>query len=388
VIPLPATRVDQRVWPRLLRPATVRPPLLVTDLRFEVFAILFALGTIHHELQFVLEQQLSGPLTGYLERSALVRPTVPWPSSVGIGLHLGCMVLAVLMLVLPWRRLLACLLAVTFLFSYAASPERIPSHNTLMAAGLAVVLLFGLMEVLGRWRLTPLGFRTTDWYGWTLTGLAWCCALTYWFAAFHKLNPRFFEPSSSPIQVFIVPFARLLGLPGATLVDLVALPLIVATVLTEASLPFLLWYRPTRLYGCLLGIIFHLVMMSQAVQDFPILIVAFYPTFLSVAELQQVLQASLRRPSRLRLAATLIVGVIGIRLIRRSVQLGLLVAGRSGSDLLLTAIHHALLYASFLLFVHLALSLGTLLVRREPALPVRATGSRDANDVGRSQVRA
>ena len=361
--------VDRATRAAAPRTSGPRSPVLVTDLRFELFAVIFALGTIHHEIQLILEQQLSGPIADYLERSALVRPTVSWPSALGVALHVGDIVLALLILVLPWRRGLSCLLAATFLLSYVASPERTSSHASLMAFGLAVVLLFGVLQMLGCWRLTPAGFRMTDWYGWTLTGLTWLCALTYWLAAFHKLNPRFFRPATSPIRAFVMPFADLLGIPREGLVDLIGHPLIVATVLTELTLPFLLWYRPTRLYACLLGVVFHLVMMSQGVMDFPIVIMAFYPLFLSVIEVRRVLAACLWRPSLPRLVFTSGIGVVGAISISRSAQVTGLADGRSGSDLVLTTFHSARLYVSFVLFVHVAASLVLLLIRQPRARP-------------------
>src|SRR5687767_6533890 len=72
------------------------------DLRIHLFAGLFALGTIHHEIEFVLEQVPIGPLTEYMERWGRAIPTVGWPSAVGIALHLANVAISLLLMALPW----------------------------------------------------------------------------------------------------------------------------------------------------------------------------------------------------------------------------------------------------------------------------------------------
>jgi hypothetical protein len=54
------------------------------DLRLRLFAGLFALGTVHHELEFVLEQAAVGPFAEYLERWGRVAPSIGRPSEVGV----------------------------------------------------------------------------------------------------------------------------------------------------------------------------------------------------------------------------------------------------------------------------------------------------------------
>ena len=235
---------------------------LTSDPRFDLFAVVFAVATVHHELQFLLEQQLTGPLDQYMERMALLKATIGWPSAVGIGLHAACLVVSLLVLVLPWRRALLCLLAGPALLSQLASPERIPSHNSLMIAALSLVLIFGLAELIERWRQRGQG-RPSPWLGWTIAGLVALVSITYFFSSFYKWNPVFFWPRSSPALEFATPYAALLGLPPQVALRLLAWPFILGTVLLELLLPVLLLWRRTRLAGTLVGLVFHLLMMGQ-----------------------------------------------------------------------------------------------------------------------------
>ena len=345
---------------------------LASDLRLDLFAVVFAIGTLHHEVQFILEQQRVGPFTEYMERWSQAKPTIGWPSEVGIALHLADILIAVLVIMLPWRRALLCLLAVPFLLSQLASPERIASHNSLMAGALVVLLVLGLAETIERvTRRGEADAQQTDWYGWTLIGLTWLCALTYAFAAFHKLSPAVFWPPRSQIVQLVLPLLRLLGVPDGITVTYLAYPLIYGTVILEAVLPLLLFWRPTRLLGCFLGLAFHLPQMAVGVLDFPTLIVAFYPLFLSLEEARELLARLLAWPSLPRLASTAVIGGAGVVAISRAAQPNRLHSAAPGLEPMLAIVHSALLYATFVLFVHVALTLVAWGVRRR-ATPMPA----------------
>jgi hypothetical protein len=345
---------------------------LTADLRITLFAVIFALGALHHEIQFILEQQRIGPFTQFLDLWRQAKPTIGWSSEVGVFLHLANIVISLLILVLPWRRELLCLLAVTFWLSQLASPERIASHNSLAAGGLALVLIFGLAEWVERALLRGRPERlSTDWINWTLRGLIAVCSLTYLFAALHKLSPTVFWPASSQVTSFLLPYARALGLPAEAARMLLGYPAIFITVALELLLPFLLLAPRTRLLGCLLGVLFHLGMMGQGILDFPTAILAFYPAFLSQAEAQTLLRRFLAPPSPVRLLATLALGLAGIAAIRQAAQPARLHAGGPNVDPGLVFSHNVLMYLTFLLFAHLALALVSQLLkeRRRPASP-------------------
>jgi hypothetical protein len=114
----PSTRAWIRTTGRRLVSAdSDRTPIaggaLATDLRFQLFAVVFAVGTIAHELRFLLEIVAVGPLTEYMERWGRAVPALLWPSWSGLALHLGDIALALGLLVVPRKREGICLLAVS-----------------------------------------------------------------------------------------------------------------------------------------------------------------------------------------------------------------------------------------------------------------------------------
>jgi hypothetical protein len=358
---------------------------LAGDLRIQLFGFIFALGTIHHELQFILEQNSIGPFLEYLDRWRQVRPTIDWPNGIGVSLHLADIVISLAIIALPWRRELLCLLAVTFLLSNLVSPERISSHNSLMAGGLSVLLIFGLAEVVQRTnRRGQANAVGVDWYGWTLTGLVSLCVLTYAFAAFHKLNPVWFSPPDSPVMWIVLPFVTSLGLGRETAVALFGYPLVYAVVATEVMLPFLLMRQRTRLLGCLLGLLFHLPMLGQGVGDFPTVILAFYPLFLSVEQARTLLLRCLKRPSTVRVASTALIGGVGIAAIRQSDQVTWLYSPSHSPEPLVVFLHSGLLYTTFILFIYITWGVVALLLEGTTAwVLARVATTRRQIDEGR-----
>jgi hypothetical protein len=289
------------------------PWALATDLRFQLFAVVFAVGTIAHELEFLVEVVTVGPLTEYMERWGRAVPTPPWPSWGGLALHLGDLAIALCLLVVRRKREGLCLLAVVFLASQLASPHRLASHNSLMIGGLLMVLVLALGEwgerlVAHRRRRRP----RIDWLGATLQGLTWICALTYFFAFFYKLNREWFSASSRGSDFLARPLAPILSwldAPAASrAVEALA---IYGTLLLEVALPCLLFLPRTRRLGCFLGAGFHLPMMMQGVIGFPVLILAFYPAFLESGE-AKALRGWLRRPPWSRLVTAAALGGYGL----------------------------------------------------------------------------
>ena len=135
-----APRADVRaLWRRHLD--------LATDLRFRLFVALSALGLIHHELQFILEQQRYGPFLQYMEVLRPFRPTIDWPTQVGVAIHLANLLVASVLVVRP-DRALYCLLGILFPLSQLVSPDRIASHSILLGGAAVLVLLLGLGEAI------------------------------------------------------------------------------------------------------------------------------------------------------------------------------------------------------------------------------------------------
>jgi len=189
---------------------------LTSDLRFTLFGALWGLGLTNHLLQNMLEQQDVGGLSGFLELWRRVRPTIDWPSGVGVAILLVTLALAVGLLVLPWRRALFGLLAGPTLLLNVVSPERIPSHNSFMVA--ATLLGGGLVlgEVVERWARPAAEAERLVWYDLTLGGLRTLAVLTYLFAGLYKLNPEWLNPRTGRATEFLLepllPLAGWLGI--------------------------------------------------------------------------------------------------------------------------------------------------------------------------------
>ena len=311
----PSTRAWIRTTGRRLVSAdSDRTPIaggaLATDLRFQLFAVVFAVGTIAHELRFLLEIVAVGPLTEYMERWGRAMPALLWPSWSGLALHLGDIALALGLLVVPRKREGICLLAVVFLASQLASPNRSSSHSSLMIGGLLMVLVLAL----GEWgeRLVARRHPGIDWLGATHRGLAWICALTYFFAFFYKLNRGWFSASSSGPSFLQEPLGPILSwLDAPAMWGVVGAVAIYGTLVMEVALPCLLFLPRTRRLGCFLGAAFHLPMMMRGVIDFPLLILAFYPAFLKPDEGEE-LCGWLRHLSWGRLVAAAALGGHGL----------------------------------------------------------------------------
>ena len=338
---------------------------LVGDVRIQLFGVLFGLGTVHHELQFILEQYQTGPLGSYMERWAIARPTIGWPSEVGIALHLLDLLVGAMLVVLPWRRALLMLVAVSFGLVNLVSPERIPSHNSLMLAALAVLLVLGLGELVEQFGRRP----STDWYGWTLRGLIWLCSLTYAFAAFHKLNTVYLSLTASTAPTLVLPLLEPLGVTRRMALPLLGYPVIYGTLAIEVALPILLLWRRTRLLGCFLGTLFHLGMMARGIMDFPTTILAFYPLYMTVEEARCLLARFLGRPSVLRLACTAaLAGYCAVAFTVSEYIRGILTGVVAPHPVAVWA-HAIPAYATLVLFAYVVTTLGAMLFeRRSPAV--------------------
>jgi hypothetical protein len=338
-------------------------------MRFKLFARLFAVGTISHELEFLLEQARIGPMTQYMELWSRVIPSIGWSSRTGLALHFANVVVSLLILILPWTRELVCLLAGAFMLSELASPARIASHCSLMGGALAVVLVLGLAEWAERFagRRDP-ATVPSEWYASTLIGLRWVCALTYFFAFFYKLNPSWFSPESRAPAFLISPLEPLLDLLAVpNSYRLVLAPVaIYGTLAIELSLPILMLVRKTRLPGVLIGLVFSLGMILQGVSDFPVLIVALYPTFLSLAQARELVDRCRAGPKIARLIATAIFAAVWF--IQRQPRANWMYAyGNLPASLM--EVYSVVAFASFVLLVYVAVAMAAWFSERGTEFP-------------------
>ena len=299
------------------------PLALASDLRFEIFAVVFALSTINHTLQMLLEQQVVGPIDEYLERWRPVVPTIDWPTAAGLAIAAAMLALSLFAIALPSRRLLLALLALPTLAWNLVSPERIPAHNSVMAAALAIVFLLAFGELVERYqRRSSPALWSGDWYAWTLSGLRAVGALTYVFSFVQKLNPAWFTSQAPTTTSFLYlplePLVDRLGLPPQPIRQLLMPVAVYGAIVVELTLPLLLYWRRTRIWGCLLGLLFHLPMLVLAVGDFPVMIVAFYPLFLSLDQARELLRRCVRPLTLVPLTLRIGLGAVGAFTILRA----------------------------------------------------------------------
>jgi hypothetical protein len=355
------------------------PPRLTHDTRIHVVAVLVAWGTVCHVLKFVLDQTMLGPMSDYMERWSRVLPSVGWSSTWGIALHLTTAAVAILMLLPRRRRELLAVLLGPYVLSQLATPDRISSHSAHLVAGLMVVAGLAALESLDRTRGASSADRHPDWYGWTFTGLALVCALTYWFGAFYKLNPVWCSDRSAGtrfLMAFLAPLLEPTGLATAARA-LLAPVAIYGTIVLELVLPLLLFGSRTRLLGCALGLAFHVPMIAQGVSDFTAMTVAFYPAFLSVSEVQELLNR-LRQPTLERITVTGLVGALGCRAV---VNTPAFLERRQAPDVnaLVLAANTTLTCALLLVFIYAAVTVAAGL--RTPRAAARVTPWRGGRSV-------
>jgi hypothetical protein len=348
---------------------------LASDRRFDLFGFTFALGTLHHTLQQILEQMRVGPFTEYLERWSRARPSFGWPNEVGVAIYVGLLVASLVAVVVPWRRAALALTAVPFLLSMLVSPEEIDSHSTLMIGAYVILLALTVGELVERWLARDRLAISTDWYRYTRIGLCLLCALLYFFAFFYKLNAVWLSPERTRATVFLLapvePLLAWLGVSSRGAAAILAPLGIVGTLSLELAVPLLLLWPRGRLVGCLAGLVLHLPMLAQGVTDFPTLTIAFYPLFLARGEAVELWQR-LHRPARGWIVwTTAPLGAFGCWAIGRADNVQRWYQDSPGLDPLLMVAHLTLLDLTFVLFVYTMLALIDWLGerRRRPAGP-------------------
>jgi hypothetical protein len=103
--------------------------------------------------------------------------------------------------------------------------------------------------------------------------IVFCLSILYFFAFFHKLNHDFLDPEySCGSELFGALFEYI---PGLVIPDQIYRMVIYLTLVFEFSLPFILWFRKTRMLGLLLGFIMHLFFAGTH-YDFTSFVFALY----------------------------------------------------------------------------------------------------------------
>jgi hypothetical protein len=154
------------------------------------------------------------------------------------------------------------------------------SNHTLFAAAVASTLLLSLAVLIIRRR--RLSIDRADLFGAFAPAVRWSLIAFYFFAAFHKLNRDWFDPSVSCGAVFyarereVFPF-----LPAS---NALAMATIHGSLAFEMAIPMLLAFRPTRHLGVLTGLVFHWILATNPLSgfyNFSSMLFAVFALFLS-----------------------------------------------------------------------------------------------------------
>ncbi len=273
--------------------------MISRDPRLRIIALLLAPAFVGHFVQ-------------------LMREDTPWTYEAGVrylvtpGWHHAlpyeaCMALAaavpIAMIGMLAFRSRGWLLAVcgTYLLHYLSWPFRIRNHMTLMLSSLVVI---GVLTAIAA-RAGAINARTgegpsadaaDDRVVW---GVALVLCITYFFAGFHKMNPRFTsaDPGLSSAAMGIADFLRHGGItraPPAWLMGSIGW----LSIGIELAVPIIAWRVNRLTVPCVLVLMgFHFPMVAvMNVADYPMLASAFWPALFTRGQ-WEALEARLR-PSR------------------------------------------------------------------------------------------
>jgi len=143
----------------------------------------------------------------------------------------------------------------------------------------------------------------------------WCLVLFYLFAAFAKLNSAFFDTTVSCSTYYFDETARSLGFSTSLVVGAggVAHLLPFLTVMTEFSIPILLFGKRTRIVGVVLGLVFHSLIALDRLHlfvDFSSVLAAMFALFLPARFAMSVLSFLRGRGGHLLILWVTLTGVI------------------------------------------------------------------------------
>jgi hypothetical protein len=231
---------------------------------FTIFACLWAAAALFHVL-------------GPSGRAAQIFSS---PSTLGLS-HVFLAICAIWLLVRPAYNLSLILVAVLGLIS-AWQEAPILGNHWLLVALVDLALLLSVFATLQAGRINR--DRLANVF---LPLARWCLVLFYMFAAFSKLNSAFFDTAVSCSTYYFDETVRSLGFdpPPAVGAGGVARLLPFATVTAELSIPTLLLIGRTRVYGVLLGLVFHSLIALDRLHlfvDFSSVLAAMFVLFLPV----------------------------------------------------------------------------------------------------------
>jgi hypothetical protein len=203
---------------------------------------------------------------------------------------------ALLLIVRPDARVLAAAASLTLVSLWLELP--VTGNHWLLVGFIAIAVLISL--------------ATADPWAWLSVTGRWLLLGFYSFAAFAKLNTGFLDPTVSCGVFYANQSLSSFGLPTFSGDSPLGIVAIAGPVLTELSVPVLLAFTRTRRAGVLLALVFHTIIsldLSQHFYDFTAVLVMLLCLFLPETTTSD-LEARASRPSRLRLLALVVAGVV------------------------------------------------------------------------------
>ena len=175
---------------------------------------------------------------------------------------------------------------------------RATSNHTLFAAAVASTRCSSALAVLDHSRPALSRSTASTLFGAFAPAVRWSLVAFYFFAAFHKLNSDWFDPSVSCGALFyarereVFPF-----LPASN--ALRDRPRIHGSLAFEMAIPMLLAFRPTRHLGVLTGMVFHWILATNPLSgfyNFSSMLFAVFALFLSGPFVSDAAELLGRRP--------------------------------------------------------------------------------------------
>jgi hypothetical protein len=267
------------------------------DFHLSIFFPLLGVAGAAHVIQFMAQQVTR--IGSFLEHAERWREVVPlstplFPSAFAVTLNLAMLALSVGLMVSRRRTRLVLLLAPVGLLALTVQPVQVSNHYVVLLLAWVVWAVVVALAKLGMRQATEeeeraaLARTAASGYARAMRNV---CVITYFFAAFHKVNAAWFDLEANSAARFaraqLTPLLDAIGLPAGGWLDLVLLPTVIFPVVAEFAIPALLLSSRFRAWGALLGLVLHLPMFAREVLDYPSLILAFYPLFFSEAELRR-----------------------------------------------------------------------------------------------------
>ena len=227
-------------------------------IHFAMFAFMWAVAILWHYLRRPVD---------YSEFFVLFIPAVMVMARPKVGLFF----------------LLMCI-GYIHIFNYEMPFSTRPNHPTLiLLINLSIISSALWILITQSYRARQLKFDQIAWFDLFRPLVISAVNIVYLMAVFNKLNTDFFDINYSPVTrllnfYYTAPHLAFIPdlIPRA---DWVLHFGIISTLVIETAIPLMLWIRPTRLLGILLGVGFHMILsvrLYPPMSEFPTLLFAVY----------------------------------------------------------------------------------------------------------------